>query len=136
MLAGTVATRERVLVAGFEGDEHPLELQMMHDQIAAAGYRTTLEHASSAKELCVAVERQRPDLILLGALPPAPGPELERVVEELCGRYAEIPVVLAGIAADGEIPREHAGARVLERIDESLTAVEELLAERDPAASR
>src|SRR5437764_6985812 len=41
MLAGTEATRERVLVAAFEGDEHPLELQMMHDELAAAGYRTT-----------------------------------------------------------------------------------------------
>src|SRR5207249_10130180 len=75
MLAGSEATRERVLVAGFEGDEHLLELQMMHDQLSAAGYRTTLEQASSAKELCAAVERQRPDLILVGALPPAPAPE-------------------------------------------------------------
>ena len=58
MLAGTEATREQVLVAALEGDEHPLELQMMHDELAAAGYRTTHKQASSAQELCTAVERQ------------------------------------------------------------------------------
>ena len=136
MLAGTEATRERVLVAAFEGDEHPLELQMMHDELAAAGYRTTHKQASSAKELCTVVERQPPDLILLGAAPPAAASEFELAVEELRARHAEIPVVLGGIAAGGEIPGEHAGMRVLERIDESVHAVEELLAARDPAASR
>src|SRR5439155_18411388 len=34
MLAGSEATRERVLVVGIEGDEHPLELQMVHDQLS------------------------------------------------------------------------------------------------------
>ena len=66
MLAGTEATRERVLVVGLEGDEHALELQMMHDQLAAAGFRTTLDTDQSAEGFRGAVNTQSPDVILLG----------------------------------------------------------------------
>jgi len=42
--------------------------------------------------------------------------------------------VLGGIAVGGEIPDDHANLRVLERIDESVEVVEELLAARASAA--
>ena len=130
------ATRERVLVAGVDGDEHPLELQMMHDQLAAAGYRTILDQTLAAKDLARAVDSHSPDVVLLGAAVPASARELESAVRDLAERHADIPIVLGGIAAGGEVPRKQQGMRVLERIDESVEAVEELLAARTPAASR
>jgi len=136
MLGGAEATRERVLVAGVDGDEHPLELQMMHDQLAAAGYRTILDQTLAAKDLARAVDSHSPDVVLLGAAVPASARELESAVRDLAERHADIPIVLGGIAAGGEVPRKQQGMRVLERIDESVEAVEELLAARTPAASR
>jgi len=136
MLGGAEATRERVLVAGVDGDDHPLELQMMHDQLAAAGYRTILDQKLAAKDLGKAVDTYSPDVVLLGAAVPASAQELEFAVSKLRERHAEIPIVLGGVAAGGNVPAEHQGMRVLERIDESVDAVGELLAARAPAASR
>jgi methanogenic corrinoid protein MtbC1 len=132
MLGGAEATRERVLVAGVDGDEHPLELQMMHDQLAAAGYRTILDPKLAAKDLGAAVEAQSPDVVLLGAVVPSSARELELAVRDLRARRADIPILLGGLAAGGEVPAEHQGMRVLERIDESVEAVDEVLAARTP----
>src|SRR4029077_261081 len=62
-------SRERVLVAAIEGDEHTLELQMIHDQLAAAGYATTFEAELPAARLHAAVAGAPPAVILLGAIP-------------------------------------------------------------------
>ena len=43
MTSGTEATRERVLVACVEGDRHELGLQMVHDQLAAAGFHAIFD---------------------------------------------------------------------------------------------
>ena len=51
MIGNAEPTRERVLLAGMEGDEHALELQMMHDQIAAAGFETVFEGELSSDSL-------------------------------------------------------------------------------------
>ena len=67
MLGGTEPTRERVLLAGVEGDEHTLGLQMVHDQLAAAGYQTIFDTDLSVERLRAMVESQSPDLIVLGA---------------------------------------------------------------------
>jgi HD-GYP domain-containing protein (c-di-GMP phosphodiesterase class II)/methanogenic corrinoid protein MtbC1 len=136
MLAGSDASRERVLVAGIEGDEHPLELQMMHDQLSAAGYRTILDPHVSIGGLRAAVESHGPDLVLLGASAPGSEQELDFAVRDLRASHGEIPIVLGGAAAGGAIPSDHRGMRVLERIDESVQAVEALLAHQLPAAAR
>jgi methanogenic corrinoid protein MtbC1 len=136
MLAGSDASRERVLVAGIEGDEHPLELQMMHDQLSAAGYRTILDPHVAVAGLRAAIESHSPDVVLLGASAPGAERELEFAVRDLRASHGEIPIVLGGAVAGGAIPSEHEGMRVLERIDESVQAVEALLAHRSPAAAR
>jgi hypothetical protein len=74
-------------------------------------------------------------VIVLGDTAPVPSEDLEIVVGDLRASHAEIPIVLGGSAAGGRVPRDHRGMRVLERIDESVEAVEELLAARAPAAS-
>jgi methanogenic corrinoid protein MtbC1 len=136
MLAGSDASRERVLVAGVEGDEHPLELQMMHDQLSAAGYRTILDPHVAVAGLRATIESHSPDLVLLGASAPGAEQELEFAVRDLRAAHGEIPIVLGGVVAGGSIPSEHEGMRVLERIDESVQAVEALLADRAPGAAR
>ena len=134
MLGGTEATRERVLLAGVEDDDHTLGLQMMHDQLAAAGYRTIFETGLSADHLSAAVESQTPDLIIIGATAPASAERVELALKDVRARHPEVPIVLGGIAVGGDIPGDHGSLRVLERIDESVEAVEDLLAARASAA--
>lgn len=136
MLAGSDATRERVLVVGIEGDEHPLELQMMHDQLSAAGFRTILDAHVAPSALTAAVENHAPDVIVVGASAAGSEDDFEAAMRELRAGHGEIPIVLGGAAAGGAMPRGDHGIRVLERIDESVQAVEECLAERAPAAAR
>jgi HD-GYP domain-containing protein (c-di-GMP phosphodiesterase class II)/methylmalonyl-CoA mutase cobalamin-binding subunit len=135
MLGGTEATRERILLAGVEGDEQTLGLQMMHDQLAAAGYRTILDTDLSVERMRSSVDSQAPDLVVLGSTPRASADAIEQAVKDLRAAHPDIPIVFGGIAAGGGLPRELEGVRVLERMDESVGVVEELLAARAPAAS-
>jgi HD-GYP domain-containing protein (c-di-GMP phosphodiesterase class II)/methanogenic corrinoid protein MtbC1 len=135
MVGNTEPTRERVLLAGMERDEHALELQMMHDQIAAAGYETVFDTDLSIERLCAAVGRQSPDLIVLGATDAEDSEAIKRALEELHAAHPDIPIVLGGAAVGGDAPISRNGMRVLERIDEAVEAVEEQLAARPRAAS-
>jgi methanogenic corrinoid protein MtbC1 len=129
MLGATEPTRERVLLAGVEDDERTLELQMINDQLAAAGYQTTLATDLSGERLAEVIEGQAPELIVLGATVSSAGPLLDRLVSSLRERHPDIPVLLGGAAARG--PRcSDPGVRVLGRLDESVPAAEELLAAR------
>jgi methanogenic corrinoid protein MtbC1 len=135
MVGNTETTRERVLLAGIEGDEHALELQMVHDQIAAAGFQTTLETDLSLEDLRASVGAEPPDVIVLGATDGEDADALERAVERLHAEHPEIPIVLGGAAVGGSLPRSRGGMRVLERIDEAVEAVEEQLVARPRATS-
>ncbi|HEV2973455.1 MAG TPA: HD domain-containing phosphohydrolase [Solirubrobacteraceae bacterium] len=134
MVGNTETTRERVLLAGIEGDEHALELQMMHDQIAAAGFQTTFA-TLSLERLRASVAAESPDVIVLGATDGEDADALEQAVEGLHAEHPEIPIVLGGAAVGGSLPRARGGMRVLERIDEAVEAVEEQLAARPRATS-
>ena len=59
MTGGTEPTRQRVLLAGVEGDEHTLGLQMVHDQLAAAGFQTIFDTDVSTPSDCVRVVESR-----------------------------------------------------------------------------
>jgi methanogenic corrinoid protein MtbC1 len=135
MVGNAEPTRERVLLAGVEGDEHALELQMMHDQIAAAGFQTALDGDLSVDQLRVRAAAEPPDAIVLGATDGERAQEIWSAVEELHAEHPEIPIVLAGAAVGGSLPSSRNGMRVLERIDEAVEAVEEQLAARPRATS-
>jgi len=132
MTGGTEPTRQRVLLAGVEGDEHTLGLQMVHDQLAAAGFQTIFDIDLSAERLLGMVASKSPDLIVVGATAATETDTIEAALRELRSRHPDTPIVLGGPAVGGSLPRERDGMRVLERIDESVEAVEDLL---EPAAS-
>ncbi|HWG09552.1 MAG TPA: HD domain-containing phosphohydrolase [Solirubrobacteraceae bacterium] len=135
MIGNTEPTRERILLAGMEGDEHALELQMMHDQIAAAGYETVFDTDLSIDRLQSTVASQSPELIVIGATDGEHSQEIAQAVEQLHAAHPAIPIVLGGAAVGGALPASRNGMRVLERIDEAVEAVEEQLAQRPHAAS-
>jgi hypothetical protein len=60
---------------------------------------------------------------------------MELALRELRASHPGIPVVLGGPAVGGSLPRERGEVRVLERIDQSVEAVEDLLAGTTSAAS-
>ncbi len=129
MTAEAQPTRERVLIASVEGDSHTLALQMVHDQLAAAGFRTTLDTDLAPEDLLEAVTRRHPDLVVVGDTVHEIEDSVEIAIRDLRSQHPEIPVVLGGPAVGGSLPAEDlAGVAVLERIDESVHAVEDLLA--------
>ncbi len=133
MLGGTEPTRERVLLVVLDGDPHTLGLQMVHDQLAAAGYHTSFETEVSVEQLLATVANQSPDVIILGATMAPAVESVVRAVKELRESHPDIPVMLRGAAVSDGLPGEHPDMRVLERIDESVAAVEELLSRPVPA---
>jgi methanogenic corrinoid protein MtbC1 len=126
MLRGADPNRERVLLAGVEGDQHTLGLQMVHDQLAAAGFQTSLDTDLSPDRLSAVIESQSPDLIVLGATIPSAVQVVDRLLSDLYESYPQMPVLLGG-AVTREFAPGHA-VRVLERIEDAVPAVEELLA--------
>jgi hypothetical protein len=56
-------------------------------------------------------------------------------LRDLRSSHPDIPIVLGGMAVGGELPRDQSGMKVLERIDESVEAVEGLLASAPAAAA-
>ena len=135
MTSGTEPNRQRVLLAGVEGDTHTLGLQMVHDQLAAAGFQTIFDTDLSPERLLAMVESQSPELIVIGATVPREGEPVEIVLRRLRAAHSQIPIVLSGPAVGGSLPRERDGTRVLERIDQSVEAVEDLLAPAPSGAS-
>jgi HD-GYP domain-containing protein (c-di-GMP phosphodiesterase class II)/methylmalonyl-CoA mutase cobalamin-binding subunit len=127
MTVGTEATRERVLLAGFQGDEHTLGLQMVHDQLAAAGFQTIFDTDLTTQQLLTMVDSQTPDLVVLGATEPGSAEAVELALRDLRASHPELPIVLSGPAVGGNLPRERRSMRVLERIDETVPAVEDAL---------
>jgi len=135
MTVGTEATRERVLLAGFEGDEHTLGLQMVHDQLAAAGFQTIFDTDLTTQQLLGMVDSQAPDLVVVGATEPGSAEAVELALRDLRASHPELPIVLSGPAVGGNLPRERRSMRVLERIDETVPAVEDVLSTAASTAS-
>jgi methanogenic corrinoid protein MtbC1 len=133
MLSSAASDRERVLVAGLEGEEHALGLQMVHDQLAAAGYQTTLETELPPERLPETIDSHAPDLVVVGLAAGSPSDGLLSTLHE---SYPNIPILLGSPAAGAAVgvpSSGHTGVRVLARIDGSVAAVEELLVEREHA---
>ena len=79
-------------------------------------------------------ELGRPDVLVLGGIPDSSAELFEAALAEVRSAHPDLPTVLAGPAVGGDLPRGQEGTRTLERIDESVDAVEALLGA--PAARR
>jgi hypothetical protein len=82
------------------------------------------------------VESHSPDVVVLGSARPGSGEELDSALRELRASRGELPIVLGGAVPGGATYRGDDGMRVLERIDESVRAVDELLGAGVPAPAR
>ncbi len=129
MLRHTESDRERVLVAGVEDDDHTLSLQMVHDQLAAAGFQTTLDLELGPEQLQGVIQSLAPEVIVLGANGASAGPVAEQLVEELRQRHPTIAVLLGGSAIPATLRRRE-DVRFLRRVDEAVPTVEQVLAAR------
>jgi methanogenic corrinoid protein MtbC1 len=130
MVGNRPSTRERVLVAGVQGDEHTLELHMIHDQLAAAGYTTAFETGIPPARLGEKVEDAAAEAVVVGAVPDAAEQQLRGAIEALRANRPRVPLVLGAIAAGGPSFEVLDGTRVLERIDESVAVVQDALSAR------
>jgi HD-GYP domain-containing protein (c-di-GMP phosphodiesterase class II)/methylmalonyl-CoA mutase cobalamin-binding subunit len=136
MLGPAGPPRGRVLLAGLQSDDHTLGLQMIHDQLAAAGYHTVLDVNLSPPQLLASIDNNDPHLLIVGLASGSARPDLDQLVDELHESHPGILVLLGGLtagAAPGDLARSHSGARVLERIDQAVPAVEDLLDSREHA---
>ncbi|MDE3069296.1 MAG: HD domain-containing protein [Acidobacteriota bacterium] len=132
MIPGSEPTRERVLLAGVEGDRDNLALQMAHDQLAAAGFHTTLVTDLSPERLAATIENQSPDVLVIGATAANAAPLVEGIVEGLDGIHPELPVLLGGTAAP-DASRERPATRSIEHLERCVPLVEELLVDQPRA---
>jgi len=72
--------------------------------------------------------------VVLGATVPSASDSLEVALRELRENHPDLPIMLGGAAVGGSLPRNRRGMRVLERIDESVEAIEQLLATANTAS--
>jgi methanogenic corrinoid protein MtbC1 len=128
-LGGSEPDRERVLVAGVEGEDRLLVLQMINDQLAAAGYDTVIDPDLSPERLESAVRNHTPELVVLAATRRSSIAELERMLNHLADRHPDIPVMLAGPVVD-ELPDGRSPATELQHLDQVAMLVQELLGAR------
>jgi methanogenic corrinoid protein MtbC1 len=129
MLRHAEPDRERVLVAGIQDDDHTLSLQMVHDQLAAAGFQTTLDLELGIEQLQAAIQSQAPEVVVLGANVASAGSVAEQVVQQLRQRHPSIAVLLGGSGIPPAL-REREDVRFLWRVDEAVPSVEQVLAAR------
>lgn len=123
MLGAKECDRERVLLTGASDYEGQLGLQMVHDQLAAAGYRVTLEDDFSNERAREAIAEGSPELLVLAAGRLADHGELEDLIEHVRRQHPRIAILLY---ADGTSAPE--GLSALDGPEQSVQAVEELLA--------
>jgi methanogenic corrinoid protein MtbC1 len=152
MLSGAGPARGRVLLAGMEGGgsgadseegwvgQHTLGLQMVHDQLAAAGCQATIDVDLSNARLLAAIEHHAPDVLVIGVPThttlASAGAAIERLLEELRESHPNLPVLLASTTAGAaplELQQAHPGVPALQRIDAAVAAVEELMSAREHA---
>jgi HD-GYP domain-containing protein (c-di-GMP phosphodiesterase class II) len=131
MMGSAEPTRERVLVAAVEGDRQALELQMVHDQLAAAGFQATLVSELSPERVADTLRTLAPQVLVLGGTGPLAARCVQRVLGELTRVEPGLPVLVTGLAAR-EAPGATSGhERVCvcapDRIDRSVELVEGLL---------
>lgn len=127
VLERPAASRERVLLAGVEGEQHLLGLRMVADVLEGAGFDVVFAGADvPAADLVALCREHRPAVVGLGASTPAIVPALLDTLEDLWA-LDEPPRLMAGGAAVTPLVDAGLDVAVVSTSDQAVTVVERLL---------
>jgi HD domain len=126
MLRGADPCRERVLVVALTDEGPTLSLQMIHDQLSAAGYQTTIESAASWERIDTLIESHTPEVVVVGADVRFDGGDMEALLRDIRSAHPSLGVILSGEATPIEL-RSRPNMRFLKRVGDAVPTVEDLL---------
>lgn len=93
-------SKERVMIAAVEGDQHVMGLRMIADVLEGAGYDTIYLGADLPLDgLLVLIERHAPAVLALGATAPWSGSMLLKTVRSARAIAPTLPIVIGGAKA-------------------------------------
>lgn len=125
------ASRERVLLAGVQGEQHLLGMQMVADVLEGAGFDVLFAGADvPAGDLVALCREHRPAVVGLGASTPATVPALLDAAEDLWA-LDDPPRLMGGGAAVGALAGAGLDIAVVPSSDQAVAVVERLM--REPA---
>jgi MerR family transcriptional regulator, light-induced transcriptional regulator len=134
LVAAEPRSRERVLMAGAEGEEHVLGLRIAADVLEGSGFDVKFAGGALPVEtLLQAIERHRPRIVGLSATFALDRGALREAVATLRSDAPVVGILLGGVVSKGfdEIP----GVQVALHARDVLPAAERLLAELGPVAT-
>jgi methanogenic corrinoid protein MtbC1 len=92
-------SKERVLIAAVEGDQHVMGLRMVADVLEGAGYETLYLGETPLVDLLPFISTHAPRVIALGATGPWSAQQLRDTVCAIRSNMPSIPIVLGGAQA-------------------------------------
>lgn len=121
------ASRERVLLAGVQGEQHLLGMQMVADVLEGAGFDVIFAGADvPAGDLVALCREHRPAVVGLGASTPAMVPALLDAAEDLWA-LDDPPRLMGGGAAVGALAGAGLDIAVVPSSEQAVAVVERLL---------
>jgi len=93
-------SKERVLIAAVEGDQHVMGLRMIADILEGSGYDTVYLGADTPRAgLLASIDRYTPSVVALGGTAPWSAAKLVETVLAVRDADAAMPIVLGGAQA-------------------------------------
>lgn len=100
LAVGMPASRERVLIAPVEGDQHVMGLRMIADVLDGAGYETIyMGAAAPLAGLIESIAQHQPSVVALGATAPWSAARLVETVRLIRAAHPSLPIVVGGAQA-------------------------------------
>jgi methanogenic corrinoid protein MtbC1 len=94
------SSRERVVVAAVQGDQHVMGLRMVADVLEGAGFETLYLGANTSLEgLVECVLKHRPSVVAIGGTAPWSGTGLVEAIKAIRSAAPTLPIVLGGAQA-------------------------------------
>lgn len=126
MLRGADPDRQRILIVGPQEEDPTLSLQMIHDQLSAAGYQTTIDNGVSSERLQTLIASHTPQVVLIGATERLDAGAATELVEALRSTHPTLRLALSGEAVPEEL-KARSDVRFVRRVADAVPTVEELL---------
>ncbi|MHB1538312.1 MAG: HD-GYP domain-containing protein [Solirubrobacteraceae bacterium] len=126
MLRACDPDKERVLVVGLEEEDATLALQMIHDQLSAAGYQTRIDSGVSHEELEHLIASHTPEVVVLVASEPPEADTADVFLRAIRSAHPRLRVVLSGEGIPAEL-RSRPNMRFLARVGDAVPTVQDLL---------